>query len=80
MKIYLDCAYNIDKLKNELSDKNSKFYFLYANDALAGYIKINENEAQTDINDEQSLQVERLYIIKEYQGSGLGKVINGQGN
>lgn len=75
MSAYLESAYNIEKLKIELQDKNSKFYFIYVDDDLGGYIKINENEAQTDIHDPNALEVERLYIKKEYHGMGLGKVL-----
>ena len=32
----------------------------------------NEAPAQTDIHDEQSLEIERIYVSKEFQGEGLG--------
>lgn len=75
MNAYLDSAYNIDKLRLELKDSYSEFYFVYDDDKLAGYMKINDVGAQTDIHDEKSLEVERLYIKKEYHGKGLGKVL-----
>lgn len=75
MKTYLEQSFNINKLSGELSNSNSLFYFLYANGELAGYLKLNEAPSQTDINDMQSLEIERIYVAKEYQGEGLGNVL-----
>ena len=75
MKTYLEQSFNISKLWGELSNSNSSFYFLYANGELAGYLKLNEAPSQTDINDMQSLEIERIYVAKEFQGEGLGNVL-----
>ena len=75
MKAYLEHAFNMDKLRGELTNSNSLFYFLYADEELAGYLKLNEYEAQTDINDPQSLEIERIYVAKEFQGKGLGSTL-----
>ena len=54
---------------------NSAFFFLYGDDCLAGYLKINEKDAQTDLPNENSLEIERIYVRREFQGSGLGKML-----
>jgi ribosomal protein S18 acetylase RimI-like enzyme len=71
--MYLHEAFNKEKLREELKNKHSKFYFLYVDSDLAGYLKINETPAQTDINDPQSIEVERIYVRKRFKGKGLGK-------
>lgn len=75
MKAYLEQAFDSNKLRNELSNSNSIFYFLYADEKLAGYLKLNEYNAQTDIYDPQSLEIERIYIAEEFQGKGLGSTL-----
>lgn len=72
MESYLRKAFDIEKLRSELSNENTSFYFLYSDEILAGYLKLNEAPAQTDIHDVQSLEIERIYVSKEYQGKGLG--------
>jgi ribosomal protein S18 acetylase RimI-like enzyme len=72
LKDYLDKSFHIDRIRRELSNDHSLFFFLYADGELAGYIKLNETPAQTDINDENSLEIERIYVSKEYQSKGLG--------
>jgi len=73
MDAFLSAAFNHDKLKTELQILNSEFYFIYYGDNLSGYLKINFAPDQSDVNDEESLEVERIYILKEFAGKGLGK-------
>lgn len=75
MDAYLKDAFDRNKLIGELSNANSEFYFLYFNDKLAGYLKLNEAPSQTDINDEASLEIERIYVSGEFQGEGLGRYL-----
>lgn len=75
MKSYLKTAFNAKTLQSELANPYSEFYFLYYNNSLAGYFKINEFTAQTDIFDSKSLEIQRLYINKEYQHMGFGKYL-----
>ena len=42
---------------------------------MVGYLKINDAPAQSDINDPESMEVERIYVRKEHKGKGLGKVL-----
>ncbi len=72
MNLYLQAAFNNEKLLNELSTPGSRFYLLYADNNLAGYLKVNEGPAQSDINDPDSLEIERIYVKQSYKGSGLG--------
>jgi ribosomal protein S18 acetylase RimI-like enzyme len=75
MKLYIKRAFSVGKLRAEVADENTSFYLLIADGELAGYIKLNESGSQTDINDPQSLEIERIYISKERKGQGLGSVL-----
>ena len=75
MNKYLDEAFSEKRLRNELADTNSEFYFLYCEDNLAGYMKLNEAPSQTDINDKTSLEIERIYVSDEFQGAGFGRLL-----
>ena len=75
MKSYLDEAFDPLKIKKELSNPESKFYLLYENDVPAAYIKINSPPAQTDLNDPESLELERIYVNKKHKGKGYGSVL-----
>src|SRR5699024_8941348 len=69
---YLKSAFNKEQLKSEVRNPSSLFLFLYSNAELAGYLKVNENEAQTEFHDKDGLEIERIYLKKKFQGQGLG--------
>lgn len=75
MNAYLEDAFNTEKLKKELMNEDSFFCFVYEDDRLAGYLKLNESKAQTDINDPSSLELERIYVLSGFQGNGVGRFL-----
>ena len=70
---YLGEAFTTEQLTIELMTNGSEFYFIYADDELAGYLKLNYAPAQSDLNDPDSIEIERIYVKKEFKGEGLGK-------
>lgn len=70
---YLATAYHEDQLKRELLNPESQFFFFCQEEEVVGYLKINEGTAQTERVGEHALEVERIYIRKDYQGLGYGK-------
>jgi ribosomal protein S18 acetylase RimI-like enzyme len=75
MEAYLNKAFNVSQLKEELSNTSSQFYFVYFNNEVAGYLKININDAQSEDMGDESLEIERIYIKNEFQKHGLGKYL-----
>lgn len=72
MEAYLSMAYELEKMKRELLNKSSEFYFLYADDELAGYLKINQYGAQTEFKEDMGLEVERIYVYRKFHSNNLG--------
>lgn len=75
MRQYLKERFSLEKLTTELCDKNSLFFFAESNDNIIGYLKLNFGPSQTELKDEQSLEIERIYVIKEFQGKKVGQVL-----
>ena len=75
MKKYLSATFNEEQLSKELLNPNSQFIFLKKDDDILGYFKVNENEAQTDFQTDDTLELERIYILPNLQGNGYGKII-----
>ncbi|OLQ49047.1 GNAT family N-acetyltransferase [Bacillus licheniformis] len=73
MKAYLDSAFNTEQLEKELSNISSQFFFVYCHHEVAGYLKVNTDDAQSEEMGDESLEIERIYIKKEFQKHGLGK-------
>lgn len=75
MNAYLENAFTEEKLTAELKNRSSQFLFIYYNDEIAGYLKVNTGEAQTEAMGNESLELERIYILKNFQKLGLGKLL-----
>ncbi|RXT01935.1 GNAT family N-acetyltransferase [Ammoniphilus sp. CFH 90114] len=75
MNAYLERAFNLPQLEKELDNSSSEFYFVYFNNEIAGYLKVNINDAQTEEMGDESLEIERIYIKNKFQKHGLGKYL-----
>ena len=40
---------------------------------MAGYLRVNWGNAQTEQELEDAFEIQRLYVLQEFQGLGLGK-------
>ena len=69
---YLDEAFDRRKIENELKNQEIFYYLVYNHTIPVGYFKLNAANAQTDISDPESLEIERIYVRKEYQGLKIG--------
>ncbi|MGP4066399.1 GNAT family N-acetyltransferase [Oceanobacillus sp. M65] len=75
MKAYQEKAFNPQQLEMELANIYSEFFFVYYNNEVVGYLKINTNDAQSEEMGDTSLEIERIYIKNKYQKHGLGKYL-----
>jgi ribosomal protein S18 acetylase RimI-like enzyme len=75
MNAYLERAFNLKQLEKELSNISSQFCFIYFNNEVAGYLKVNTNDAQSEEMGDESLEIERVYIKTKFQRHGLGKYL-----
>lgn len=73
MAKFLDENYNEDKLGGEMATPGSFFYFLKVDGEVAGYLKLDVDDAQNEDVDPNGLEVERIYLRKSFQHRGLGK-------
>ena len=75
MKTYLQKQFSDEKLTAELTNKDSEFYFASIENEVIGYLKINFGQSQTELQDEKSLEIERIYVAKEFHGKKVGQLL-----
>ena len=75
MTKYLNEGFSIDKLTTELNDKNAEFYFATLNDNIIGYLKLNIGQSQTELQDDKGLEIERIYVLKDFHGKSVGQLL-----
>ncbi len=72
---YLEQSFSAEKLSQELANTDSSFYFAEDNGQIVGYLKINVGQAQTELNDEYALEIERIYVLQHYHGKKVGQLL-----
>jgi ribosomal protein S18 acetylase RimI-like enzyme len=75
LKQYLDENLSLDTLEKELLNTNSEFYVLVVNGNTIGYLKLNFGEAQTELKNNTSLEIERIYVLQEFHGQNMGQLL-----
>jgi ribosomal protein S18 acetylase RimI-like enzyme len=75
LRKYIDDNINRDKLAMELKNQNSEFYFSVFQDKPIGYLKLNHGLAQTELKDSTTLEIERIYVLKEFHGKKVGQLL-----
>ncbi|WKV13599.1 GNAT family N-acetyltransferase [Marivirga harenae] len=75
MSRYLEEEFSLEKLVSQLSNQNSEFYFACLGSVIVGYLKINVAEAQTEMKNENTLEIQRIYVLADYQGKRIGKLL-----
>lgn len=72
---YLVEGFSLEKLKTELNDKNSEFYFAKLGENIIGYLKLNFGQSQTELKNDSALEIERIYVLKEFYGKKVGQTL-----
>ncbi|KIA83252.1 GNAT family acetyltransferase [Kaistella solincola] len=75
MQKYLAEALSTSRLTKELLEENSEFYFALGGTKITGYIKLNSGNSQTELQHENSLEIERIYVLKEFLGKKVGQIL-----
>ncbi len=75
MRKYLSENFSINQLNIELNNENSEFYFATTNNTIIGYVKLNFGSSQTELKDNHTAEIERIYILKEFYGKKVGQVL-----
>ncbi|MEA9413869.1 GNAT family N-acetyltransferase [Flavobacterium sp. PL02] len=75
MNNYLSSSFAFDKLKKEIENPDSKFFFAVLNNEVIGYLKVNSGKAQTELGDNNALEIERIYVSKEFLGKKVGQLL-----
>ena len=61
-------------IEKELADPESEHYFvLDADQKIAGFLKFNWGQAQTEQELEDAFEIHRIYVLASHQSQGLGK-------
>jgi ribosomal protein S18 acetylase RimI-like enzyme len=75
MKKYLEEGFSVEKLTAELNNLDSEFFFASLENNVIGYLKINHGQSQTELKDERAMEIERIYVLKDFHGKNIGQLL-----
>lgn len=75
MTKYLDESFSLKRLTAELNNKNSEFYFALYENTIIGYLKLNFGQSQTELKEDKAVEIERIYVLKEFHGKNVGQLL-----
>lgn len=75
MAKYLKEGFSEEKLLAELRHEGTQFFFAIKGGDVIGYLKLNTGEAQTELQDSNGLEIERIYVLQQYHGAKVGQVL-----
>ena len=75
MEKYIDEEMSLEKLTAELVDDDNIFFMVWCNNLPIGYAKLRATNTPLELESKNAIELERLYVLQEYQSMGFGKSI-----
>ena len=75
MEKYIRENSNATQLASEINNRESLFYLAIIDTQPIGYLKLNFGNAQTEIHNPQSMEIQRIYVLKAFHGKKIGQVL-----
>jgi len=72
MQLYITQHFNREILLSELNSEENFFFLVMFNHEPAGYIKLGTSHELPQLKNKKSIELERIYVVKHLQGTGLG--------
>lgn len=63
------------RLMLEVGTPENNFLLAYVDNSLAGYVKLRDAKAPVELKNVPSLEIARLYVLKDYLSKGIGAAL-----
>ncbi|CAI3922752.1 GNAT family N-acetyltransferase [Commensalibacter papalotli (ex Botero et al. 2024)] len=73
MNAYLQNNLSVEQLTKELLHPQSDFFIVKYDQDYVGYIKLNYGTAQNEFQEDNALEIERLYVLQQYHRKQIGQ-------
>jgi ribosomal protein S18 acetylase RimI-like enzyme len=69
---YNESHFTENQILKEIEDKNAIMYVALVNDNIIGYAKLKSSETPEELDNATSIEIERLYVKKEFHDKKVG--------
>ena len=71
---YLEENISLEKMQQQLKNPDSVFYFAKIKNEIVGYLKLNFAKTQTELQDKNAIEIERIYVLRSFQNQKIGQI------
>jgi ribosomal protein S18 acetylase RimI-like enzyme len=75
MEKYLQENFNTAQVTLEMSNPDSPFYIAFCDNEPVGYLKLNLGNAQTETIKDETIEIQRIYVLKAFHGKKIGQLL-----
>jgi diamine N-acetyltransferase len=72
---YMNKSFSTESLEEQMNNSNALFYLITLEGKEVGFLKLNLYKSINAEGGNNDLELERIYIIKEASGKGVGKAV-----
>ncbi len=72
---YIETSLTLQTVQNQIDNTHSLFYLAEINNEIIGYLKLNFAEAQTELQVQSTIEIERIYVLKSHHGLKIGQAL-----
>jgi ribosomal protein S18 acetylase RimI-like enzyme len=72
---YITANFNESQIETELNNPESLFYLATSGTQIIGYMKLNFGRVQSANHTPQSMEIQRIYVLKKFLGKKIGQVL-----
>ncbi|MCD9185426.1 MAG: GNAT family N-acetyltransferase [Pyrinomonadaceae bacterium] len=72
---YVLDSFAAEKIRAEIANSDFTFFIVYRNEKAVGYAKLRRNSPLDCVTDENSIELQRIYILERVYGKGIGEIL-----
>jgi len=70
---YMSNMFSTDKICSEINSESERFYIAFNNGTPVGFTKMRSDRKARGLDGKRAIEIERIYVLKEFQGLKVGK-------
>lgn len=73
LTLYVESHFTTEQISIEFADPNFRFFIAWINEKAVGFTKIRKDRQPKGIPMLKSMEIQRIYVLQEFQGFSVGK-------
>jgi ribosomal protein S18 acetylase RimI-like enzyme len=75
MELFLDSSFTEELIRQEFNDPSNTLLIAFLDDVPVGCVKLSDKETPGELEDFDTIEIARIYSLKEMIGKGVGKAM-----